>query len=493
MSNMHRRPRAHRISGRVRLSLPAMTVLVVTSFAATLVLVPDAAALRGSVVAAKSGNLVHNGGFEKGLTGWRSGVGPGQRLIASSHAHGGRAAALLKTSRVRTARVEDRVPTVASTVKGTSYVVKAWVRAAKPTSGVLRVREMRGASLIRRSRTEFHLTDKRWHAVSLSVVAKTKGAGLDVGVAAWQLAPGNSLRVDQVTMRKVGTTKVGTKKTCAISSRGVPGCGAFMGVAEGSNSPLDSREAQVGKFGLHRTYWGPTNVTSAVKMAKGDVANRRVPWLSFKLPYSWADMAAGRGDAWARDVATRLGALNGPVWVAFHHEPEGDGPIADWVAMQKHLSPILRAKRNIAFTVITTGWDTFFAGQPSYRLNALLPDPSIVDIVGIDAYNEYGVTKNGVKSTKMTEMKKYYAEIAPWAKKHHVAWAVAETGYTDAAAAHDAAWLARAFNDLVSYGGIGLVYFDSNLNPIADSTWPLKPAAKLNQFKQTLTGATRLP
>ena len=95
------------------------------------------------------------------------------------------------------------------------------------------------------------------------------------------------------------------------------------------------------------------------------MAHDRVPWLSFKLPYSWADMANGRGDAWAKDLANQLGAVNGPVWVAFHHEPEGDGPIADWVRMQQHLSPIFRAKPNIAFTVITTGWDTFFAGNPA--------------------------------------------------------------------------------------------------------------------------------
>ena len=34
-------------------------------------------------------------------------------------------------------------------------------------------------------------------------------------------------------------------------------------------------------------------------MAKTDLAERRLPWISFKLPYSWADMATGKGDAWA--------------------------------------------------------------------------------------------------------------------------------------------------------------------------------------------------
>ena len=47
--------------------------------------------------------------------------------------------------------------------------------------------------------------------------------------------------------------------------------------------------------------------------------------MSFKLPHSWGEMAAGAGDAWAKNLAARFGRLNGPVWLAFHHEPEGDG------------------------------------------------------------------------------------------------------------------------------------------------------------------------
>ena len=33
--------------------------------------------------------------------------------------------------------------------------------------------------------------------------------------------------------------------------------------------------------------------------AKADIAAHRVPWISFKLPYSWPDMVAGKGDAGA--------------------------------------------------------------------------------------------------------------------------------------------------------------------------------------------------
>jgi len=181
------------------------------------------------------------------------------------------------------------------------------------------------------------------------------------------------------------------------------------------------------------------------------------------------------------------------VWVALHHEPEGDGTLSDWVAMQKRLSPILRAKPNIAFTVITTGWDTFFSGNSAYSLAALVPDPSIIDVLGFDAYNEYGVTKNGTTSTTMTEMKQYYVKIAAWSAAHgNKPWAMAETGYTDAAANHDAAWLTRAYADMKTYGGVGLSYFDSNLNPLGgDLTWPLDLQSKRDAFAGDLALSVR--
>ena len=70
------------------------------------------------------------------------------------------------------------------------------------------------------------------------------------------------------------------------------------------------------KLGVHRTYWGAGSVASAVRTARADAANKRVPWMSFKPPHSWAQMANGKGDAWARNLATRMKSVRGPVWVA---------------------------------------------------------------------------------------------------------------------------------------------------------------------------------
>ena len=125
--------------------------------------------------------------------------------------------------------------------------------------------------------------------------------------------------------------------------------------------------------------------------------------MSFKLPYSWGEMAAGKGNDWARDLAQKMGQLDGPVWLAFHHEPEYDGDIADWTAMQEELGPIVRNQGNLAFTVIVTGYHQFY-GEEQFSLANMWPKGIKVDVAGFDIYNQMGVVKDGKKNTKGTNL-----------------------------------------------------------------------------------------
>ena len=216
---------------------------------------------------------------------------------------------------------------------------------------------------------------------------------------------------------------------------GIPSTGAYVGATvSGTAGDLAALEKQTGlPVAIHRTYFEASQVASAITMAKSDLAAGRLPWISFKLPYSWADMADGRGDTWATDLADKLADVGGPVWVAFHHEPEGDGPIQDWKRMQQHLAPIIHANaKNVAFTIIIMTWDLF--GDAQYRPDQLWPGDQYVDVLGLDMYNDYGTNRNGNANIPMLDPMKYFGYFGPWAKAHHVPWALAETGYTTAAA-----------------------------------------------------------
>lgn len=276
---------------------------------------------------------------------------------------------------------------------------------------------------------------------------------------------------------------------CSYSDRGIPRCGLYVGAAVGGNSDPTPLEDAVGAhLGVRRTYWRSGQVGEAVRTARDDLAVGRLPWISFKLDASWSAAADGAMDAWARSLGHDLAELPGPVWVAFHHEPEGDGDIADWRRVQERLGPILRSSApNAAFTVILTGWNQFF-GPSRYALDRIWPDTT-VDVLGLDVYQRYGTDRGGGAVTDLRTQ--YYEPVSRWAARRGVRWAVAETGISDVAATERPGLLAAMHRDLAATGAVALTYFDSTLNSTA--SWSLKAGPKRQQFGALLRDAPTLP
>lgn len=278
---------------------------------------------------------------------------------------------------------------------------------------------------------------------------------------------------------------------CTLDARGVPRCGALLGAAFGSNTDPTAWERTLGRpLGVRRTYYTPGKVRQAIGDARADTRAGRIPWISFKLPYSWADMADGRGDAWVSDLARKLATVDGPVWLAFHHEPENDGPIGDWTRMQQHLSPLVRRLApNVAYTVILTGWNQVY-GPPWLSLDAVWPRGTAIDLVGFDVYNDFGVERGGTVDDVATEMgPEYFSHFEAFSKRFDVPWAVAETGITDAYAARDQRWVQRTYQELLDHGGVALVYFNSLLN--SDASWRLQ-GSKEQDFAAALRSSPTL-
>jgi hypothetical protein len=272
---------------------------------------------------------------------------------------------------------------------------------------------------------------------------------------------------------------------CRYDERGIPGCGTLLGAAYGANTnPIFWEHAMGHRLGVHRTYYSAYGVSEAVRAARIDLLRQRIPWISFKVPYSWSDMAAGRGDVWATRLAHRLSRLDGPVWVAFHHEPEGDGDIRQWTAMQERLAPIVRATApNVAYSVILTGWNQLY-GPRQYSLASLWPKDTTIDLVGFDVYNKYGVVRDGRVVGERTRFKRsYFTAFEHFAAKHHVAWGLAETGYTDRSARVEPRFVQHLYNGVRKHGGVAVTYFNTTLNSVAP--WRLA-GAKTQQFARVL-------
>lgn len=280
---------------------------------------------------------------------------------------------------------------------------------------------------------------------------------------------------------------------CSFSPRGLPSCGTYVGASYGGNTDPAALEAEAGApLGVRRTFWRATEVAAAVATAEADLATGRLPWISFKLPLSWDEMASGAGDDWALGLATALSRLSGPVWLAFHHEPEGEGDTEDWRRMQEHLAPIVRATaRNVAYTVILTGFHQLF-GDPAWGLDEAWPRGTTIDVAAFDIYTEYGSVKRGRVIEDWPDLRRdWFAPLAAWAQEKEVAWGLAETGVTDEAFARAPGLISANFADLRAEGGIAFTYFDSPLNTPA--SYQLTDPVKTRDFAEALVQGARLP
>lgn len=453
---------------------------------------------------ADSNNLVTNASFSSGTAGWKV-TDPSVSTLASTQVSSNAAALLRATKANATVSLNDVTNTVTSGKAGVTYVATARVKSNQAKlNGQLRVREVAGGKVTTHAST-FYNTTTNWQEVTLTFTTTKDAGALDLNVLAWKVSPGRDFIVDDVTLRvKAATTPTPTPVTptptsgytlsdgCHLNARGVGKCDPLVGAAHGSNTDPSSLAKSLGqRLGVRRTYWNGAQVDKAVAVAKADVAAGRIPWISFKLPYSWADMASGKGDAWTKDLTAKLAQVDGPVWLAFHHEPEGDGVTADWKKMQERLGPIVRSgASNVAFTVVLTGWNQWY-GSSEYRIENIWPNTT-VDIAGFDIYSFYGTWKNGKYRTGSPSLKTdYFDKIAAWAKTKNVAWGLAETGLTDAASKDNPHWLATTYRELKATDAIAMTYFDTLLN--TDDSYNLSGGQKNIDFADALKLSPEFP
>lgn len=232
----------------------------------------------------------------------------------------------------------------------------------------------------------------------------------------------------------------------------------------GNGDPVARHEAAAGHpLGIRRTFWQSAQVDKMAATAKADLAAGRLPWVSVKPPGSWASVAAGQHDAWIVGVWAAVAALDGPVWLTLHHEPENDGPpAADWRAMQVRFA----ARRptnasNVAFASILMAW-TFDPRSGRNPLDWWVANT--FDIAGIDYYVE------SESSTDIATAGQGWLKARAFYGDRGIAMAVGEwaTRGTDRAAADRmTAWfdhLAGSASDGKGARVVGASNFDSTLN-----------------------------
>ncbi|MEZ4220210.1 MAG: hypothetical protein R3B13_04715 [Polyangiaceae bacterium] len=264
----------------------------------------------------------------------------------------------------------------------------------------------------------------------------------------------------------------------AYPGQAAPGMLLWGAAVQGNADPASRHEIPAGHvLTVHRTFfqWAQ-RTTSMITMAKGDIQNKRVPWVSVKTP-SWDAMGKGQHDAEIDQMLKALDAIQGPIWLTIHHEPEGGGASgntpddpagpAGHVAMNKRVRERMTALKvdNIALAPILMS----YTWNPASGRN---PDawyaPEIYDFVGIDHYRD-------AEASLLTNV---WATVRTWASKRQMDIAIGEWGVrgtNQAAGQRVHEWYDHAAGSNKDGKGarvVGLAAFDSGLNSPSGS-WEL--------------------
>lgn len=272
---------------------------------------------------------------------------------------------------------------------------------------------------------------------------------------------------------------------------GDPGIGKLLyGEGREGNEPaLEAREATYGQaVQLHRSYWQAAQASSLIAQCQTDQSKGRLPLVSTKLAATWADVAAGKQDGWLTGLLDGLGKLAGPVWLCLHHEPydnQGAGQTpADYKAMYAHAKTLKPANVALMPILQSQPWTPDRGG----KLTDITPwyDPASADLFGFDAYNAW--FPNGTKGWTTPEqscsaMIDLFAALDPSTPA-----VLAEYGcrVDPANPGKAGAWMADAYTYLLGRGVVGMSYFDSAQNIIADGGTFELSGETLDAFKAAL-------
>ncbi|MGW0483875.1 glycoside hydrolase family 26 protein [Nonomuraea sp. NPDC003214] len=294
---------------------------------------------------------------------------------------------------------------------------------------------------------------------------------------------------------------VATPPECAVTSRLIPSCGAWWGIAPeiftgaGVTRALENAEHRMGAKAdiLHVYHRGrelfPTD--EEIRLAR-DPARPRLLLINWKpsFGHTWAEIADGAIDSRIDRLARYLRrTFPERFFLTIHHEPENDVDAAagsgmragDYAEMFRHVVLRLRERgvKN-AVTVMTYMGAPNWASKPWFE--ELYPGDDVVDWVAMDPYADGRVQDFGTLVNKTREDFDEWPGFYRWMQWRFPGKPVmvAEWGVFERA---DDPAFKRAFYESVRrqirrYPQIkALVYFDSPHAPRGNTSFDTEPTA----------------
>ncbi len=261
----------------------------------------------------------------------------------------------------------------------------------------------------------------------------------------------------------------GRSRPAGISPVDPPASGAWFGTWVGSRHghtraqrerAVLELESKLGrKLAIDHTYvpWG----TSIGWQPAWDLAQGRIPLISFGNQGDTREVAAGRHDAYLRSIAQQVRALGRPVLLRYAYEMDGDGN-RDWVHSGPDYVAAWRHVRQL-FDGVPAAWvwapNAAAFVDPS-AVQRYWPGDGYVDWIGADGYNWYGCRNR----TDWRSLREIFQPFYDWGIERHKPLMIAETGTTEDPAdpGRKRAWYTQAASALQSMPRVrAVMFFDS--------------------------------
>ncbi len=454
---------------------------------------------------AASEELVTNGDFSAGMSGWRTNS---EHEVLSLPSGG---VAQLTTTRPGHAVLNDQVNTVQGPAVGATYEVSTRVRSTTPeVAGALRVREVSGKD-VRTVETSFRLSDTGWHDVKTEVTIAASNAHLDLNVVAWNLPVGGNLQIDYVSAKlaTASPTPEPTPPTPTPTPEpttptpeptippppSVGRCDAAppRGTLFGS---MMSTSGQTAADAIKRidTTFGPVPVVRQFDSGlpfswdsrKADLLKGRTLVTSFKVHPT--AITSGKHDAFFRNWFKSAPSDQTIYW-SYFHEPEnninaGEFTPAQYRAAWARLANLAKeaCKPNMFATLILTEWTMDPGSKRDYKLYDAGKEH--VKVLAFDPYN-------GIHDLDRTYYEPAADMLGPIVQKMNAdgrPWGIAETGARIAPGDNGtkrAVWLKDIGEYTKRHGVLFVTYFNAKAS---DGDYRLQDATSISVWRNLVQG-----
>jgi hypothetical protein len=261
---------------------------------------------------------------------------------------------------------------------------------------------------------------------------------------------------------------------------GDPGAGRlYYGASVPHGQSVTAWEKRLGStLSVHRSYFSPDDNETAqlVAQCRDDFSHQRLPHVSVKPRWTWAEVASGGQDRWLDKTLRSLGELSSPIVFTLHHEPENDsGGVGmqprDYVRMQRRLlDRAADLAPKVVIAPVLQHW-TFDPTRDDIDPNEWLVRDA--PVIGLDIYNPWSQESGKAWRSfggKIDEVRGWFGDTPLIIAEYGCREDPADPGLTPE-------WLRDAADYARTHNIVSMSYFNSSVDA-QGGTWALRGTAE---------------